>query len=626
MIRLIAAALFLSASGTAAAASLSEAQDAYDNNKVADAERLFSAIAADSNASADDRAGADIALARIAWLVDGNADDALKRLDAATAEPCDAGIMRLRVLKEAKREREAIDSESRLLSACPEPAKRDEMRVHAIAARLELAHSNPGRRIQLLADSIADARLLTPDVGLEGARVRLEIALLTDSASAALAAWKDYFWLDNSDAPQALEGFGVSNLFTRGLASNATPTDRVKLAELLMRAGFAEPSRRYAEAHGLPGAMAANPVWRRLNAYWTGRDKLEAEILRVNREFAHGQKDHGALETAAKTMSASLMKAAGATGDPQTELLKYYGLGGTSLTGSVGLTNGYPSIHLGHVVEDRDEQVTQYGHSAKIHFRSLDNMISNGFTSWLWDGSAAVGGWTADGIITQVRPAYVDAPLSAYRLTQDGPERKKVIARQPKLVAEDISKLKARPVATLEGLNDRLQLQYIDQVEATARSKMTNEADLRRLFLAELTRGFFNHSIQVHEGRHAIGEAIDKASGATEKADQSVYEERAKLSELALANYPRMALRNMDRTLEGDGPHDRGAARIFDGYRRWMEAHTDQIMGYDSAIPALEQLDKLTDDQIREVARSLDPLAKGAVTASAGSPSGTSRR
>ena len=41
MIRLIAAALLVSAAGTAVAASLSDAQDAYDNNKIPEAEKLF---------------------------------------------------------------------------------------------------------------------------------------------------------------------------------------------------------------------------------------------------------------------------------------------------------------------------------------------------------------------------------------------------------------------------------------------------------------------------------------------------------------------------------------------------------------------------------------------------------
>jgi hypothetical protein len=616
MIRLIAAALLVSMSGSSVAASLTEAQGAYDNNKIPDAQRLFSAVAADPGASPEDRADAAIGLARIEWLVERNAAEALRHLGQASAEPCDISIMKLRVLTEAKRSQDAINAETPALQACGEAAKRDQMRVQAINARLDLAQASSSRRKQIIADAAADARLLTPDAGAEGARARLQIALLTSDAPSALAAWKDYFWLDDADAPQALIRFGASRRFTRGLARGATTADELNLAELLMRAGFGEEARRYANGRGLPASAAGNPIWKRLSAYWTEREKLETEILRVNREFAHGQKDDKALETAAKSAMANLVQATGASGEPKAALLKYYGLLGT-----VGLTNGYPSIHLGHVVEDRDEQVTQYGHSARIHFMAIDNMISNGFTSWLWDGSAMVGGWQANGTIIQVRPAYLNGPLRAYRLTQDGPERQKLLARQAKRAADDIAALKQHPVATLEGLNDRLLQQAANQVAADVESKARGKEDFRRLFLAEYSRATFNHSIMIHEGRHAI----DASLGVSGK-DQSILEYDAKLSELALSTYPRMALANIDRTLEGSGPHDIAGARIFDGYRQWMAAHTSEIAGYDPTIPALEQLDKLSDDQIREVARSLDPLAKGAVTASAGSPSGTSTR
>jgi hypothetical protein len=90
-----------------------------------------------------------------------------------------------------------------------------------------------------------------------------------------------------------------------------------------------------------------------------------------------------------------------------------------------------------------------------------------------------------------------------------------------------------------------------------------------------------------------------------------VLEYQAKLSELALSDYPRMALGNMDRSLDGVGPHDQAGAKIFEQFRRWMEAHPDQILGYDPAIPVLAQFDKLSDGQLREIARSLDPLPNG---------------
>src|SRR5436190_21749829 len=97
--------LLFSSSATLAA-SLSEAQDAYDRNKVADAGRMFAAIAADPNASADDRADANLALARIAWLIEGDAGAAIRLVGVAQAtgaKPCDSGIMLSRVLRESKR-------------------------------------------------------------------------------------------------------------------------------------------------------------------------------------------------------------------------------------------------------------------------------------------------------------------------------------------------------------------------------------------------------------------------------------------------------------------------------------------------------------------------------------------
>ena len=311
------------------------------------------------------------------------------------------------------------------------------------------------------------------------------------------------------------------------------------------------------------------------------------------------------MNEAAKAWLAELVGATGASGDPQAIIKREYGL-----IGSVGTTSGYPSVHLGHVIEDRDDRITQYGHSANIHFMAIDNMIGNGFESWLWDGGAMVGGWSSDDLIVNVRPGYVQSPMRAYRLTQDSQARRDLLAKQGQKAAEDSAKLKARPVATLEGLNDRLQMQLVDQIWAGARSKAPSDADVRRIFLAEYSRANLNQSITVHEGRHAI----DAVLAGGKKIDQPILEYDAKLSELALTAYPRMALRNMNLNLEGNGPHDLAGARIFDQYRQWIEAHRDQVLGYDAAVPALAQLDKLTDGQIREVARGLDRLAGGDVS------------
>ena len=41
----------------------------------------------------------------------------------------------------------------------------------------------------------------------------------------------------------------------------------------------------------------------------------------------------------------------------------------------------------------------------------------------------------------------------------------------------------------------------------------------------------------------------------------------------------------------------------------WMRAHAAATSGLDQGKPMLLQVDKLTDDQLREAFRSMDPLA-----------------
>ncbi|MCL6730338.1 hypothetical protein [Sphingomonas hankyongi] len=612
--KLLSGALAIALAAPAGAITLGEAQSLYDRNQVADAEKAFASIAADGAADADDRSSAERQLARIAWLIDGKSDLALRHLEAARgigAKPCDTGAMIARVLDEAGREHQALDRGPELLASCNEDRGRDEIRTHLIHAHLDLAARNGPDRTRLLREAAAEGDNIVDRADVEGARIRLQAAILTADAEAALRAWRDFFWLEEDvDAPQALLAEAAAARFRKGLALNASTADRLQLAELLMRAGFAEESERYAAAFGLPGGGASNdPVWRKLQSYWDARRKLEAEVLRMNRALARGaNKDSLSLDEPAKAAMGALMAATGEAGDPRVVLLKHYGI-----VGSVGKTSGYPSIHMGHVIEDHADRVTQYGKSADIHFQAIDNMVANGFESWLWDGSAMVGGWTGDGVIVHVRPGYVGSPMRAFRLTYDSPERRELLARQAKRSTEDIAKLKGRPVATLEGLNDRLQLQVVDQIWAGARSRATSEADVKRLFLAEYSKANLNQSIRVHEGRHAI----DNTLGMGDNVDQAVLEYDAKLSELALTAYPRMALRNLNRSLEGDGPHDRAGARIFADFAKWMNAHKDEIVGFDPQVAALAQLDKLTDGQIREIARGLDPLAR----TSGGNPS-----
>jgi hypothetical protein len=287
-----------------------------------------------------------------------------------------------------------------------------------------------------------------------------------------------------------------------------------------------------------------------------------------------------------------LMQNAGLSGDPRAALAETYGL-----FGSIGETGGYPSLHAGHLAQDERITVAQYGRIGELRFIVIDNMIANGFESWLWDGSGEAGGWApADDTIVQVRSAYTSAPLSALRRARPGAIRERHLADIEREQAGERAALGRDGVATLPATSNRLTMQAIDQI--AARTGSDDGA-----FIADHWRATIQYSITLHEGRHAL----DKASGRFSNVE---LEFRAKLSQIALADYPRLGLANVAGQTLGDTPHGDANRRILEGYRRWMRRHARDIAGFDRNQATLSQLHLLSDDQIRAAARSMDPWAR----------------
>ena len=65
-----------------------------------------------------------------------------------------------------------------------------------------------------------------------------------------------------------------------------------------------------------------------------------------------------------------------------------------------------------------------------------------------------------------------------------------------------------------------------------------------------------------------------------------------------------------DATVGGDTPHGRANSRVLGEYAEWVAAHSGEVRGFDPRLPAAVQLDRLSDDQIRSIARGLDPIAR----------------
>jgi hypothetical protein len=602
-ISLYLAALLLAGCDARVPETVDGAMQAYSDNRVAEAESVFRKIAADPRSSAEDRARARRQLGRIAWLIDGDSGRALRELGSAAAggtERCPAARLEARVLHEARRAELLLARLESLLRTCDRADLADDVRLRAVAGGLDLAAT--GRK-----DALDGAARLLAAVGAErreslpGSALRLELALLQGDAPAALQAWKDYFWLTRTDVPQGLAAAypAAAPVFGAGLAAGAGAADRLRLVDLLIRAGFAQAAERFARSAGLERLAAGHPLWRKATAYFEARRTIEAAILASNRRVARGG-PAADLEARLDEAVGRLAAAAGQPGERKEVLLRAYSLYAMARDGG---------IHFGHAVQSGRWPVEQYGHRAQATFLALDNMIANGFDTWLWDGAAATGGWTEEGpVIVQVRPEFTSSPLTGWGIFNGGPARTRLIEELKRDEAADAAALAGAEIAYLPGLAGRIQLQVADQVGRRAKAGLARGGDLRRAFLAEYWRASFNQSMLIHEGRHALDKTLVRWLA---RYDDANLEYRAKLSELALGDYPRLALVNINTQEIGSGSaHGKANERVLKAYVEWMRGHPAEIAGYDPKRPPLAQLDKLADAQLRAVARALDPIAR----------------
>lgn len=599
-VRILVAGLLLW-SGPATAQTLNDARGALRENRVAEAERMLAAIIASPAISAPDQARALRLSSRIAWRIDQDAVRALAMLDRVPEqgeEACDTAQARARLLREARRSEELLGGLDMLIARCAAADQADAIRIEGVEAALDAGQA--GRAQALLGATGEEV-----PTSMRGSSLRLRLALTTDDAAGALRAWRDYFWLGDGDMPQGVEARHgtAAEIFAKGLASGAPVEHRLHLVDLLVRAGFAAQAELYAGRHGLAPRAAAHPLWIRAAAYFEARREFAAAELAANRRLARGG---GApeLQAAYDRMTARLAATAGGTGEAADMVRAAYGLHGTS-----GLTGGFPSVHLGHVMQSERQAVEQYGKRATIEFIAIDNMIANGFQSWLWDGEAQTGGWTSEGpVIVQIRSAYTSGPIGGWRIARDGPDRQRLLDRQAERAAQDLAAAAGGRAVTLPGMGDRLRLQTAAQILARAEAASGGGGALKRAFLDEYWRASVQQSITIHEGRHAIDQLM--IVGVARMVDDGL-EYRAKLSELALADYPRMALYNIVNANVADGTsHGDANARVMREYAAWIDAHRGEVAGFDAALPAMVQIDRLTDDQLRVVARGLDPLAK----------------
>jgi hypothetical protein len=274
---------------------------------------------------------------------------------------------------------------------------------------------------------------------------------------------------------------------------------------------------------------------------------------------------------------------------------------------SVGNTGDVEDMHYAHIFIDDDRVIEQYGRRAQIRRIALDRVVSNGYESWLWDGRQAHGGWARTDRVYQVRPGYADGAVDEWDRISDPVRRAEEEESIARLTAGDDEIARTESAAYLPGLAARLDWQGTNGIVERLRARGVPVAELKRRFMVEYTRIGLDANFFAHEGRHVL----DKQAYGT-KLEPEELEFRAKLSEIAFSEAPRFSFGPIVNANIADptSPHGRANKRIMLGLAAWMDKNRTAIAGFEAARPLLPQLDKLSDDQMREAMRSMDPWAR----------------
>lgn len=560
-----------------------EGGDAYDRavaaanqGELKKAAELF-AEAATSEKDPARRAKAELRAANLEWLVLRNFDAAKVRLQRVAAGAHEAFEAKLELARIAFEQKDFAAARAQVREGLAKAAKKRERRRGAIAlAKIGIEERRVGGTIESL-------RAVITEEGprIETSRLLLQAALLAGDGATAMEAVDSYYHVSSfAPPPNAIAAAHAS--LRRVLPSwRGTDPERPAIVEALGGIRFFEEA-----------ALVSRGAPTEVVKYAAAIERIEKLTNEYYRQLANGNGDDDDLRDGVKRE----LRPFGS----DAALAKRFG---TYFT--IGKTGNYIDLHYGHIVGDRTLAVEQYGRKASMRFVELDTMVSNGYGTWMTDGRGGDGGWATDKEIYQVRPQYANGPAAEWQYYVDEETRAQDDKEMAEETARDRQRAAQQPIGEFPGLAKRLQRQYLDGVVAALRAKGLGGEALRDAFLARVEKDTFHYSILLHEGRHAI----DKLTKENFKATELEY--RAKLSEIALADAPRAALQSvLDNTIGGTSPHGRANERLAQGIVAWMEKNRASIQALDPSLPLMPQLDKLTDEQIREAVRSLDPMAR----------------
>ena len=259
-------------------------------------------------------------------------------------------------------------------------------------------------------------------------------------------------------------------------------------------------------------------------------------------------------------------------------------------------SRGVDELHLSHRLA---KYSVNAGTAATVVV--LDGTVTAGIDDWILDGAGGRAAWVLRDTIYQRRTAFTETPFRAFLALTDPQTIPAEVFRITRDSLADLLRGRRDSIGFLPGVAARIfrdgARTILDSLE---RVPDMTDSDRAAAFTSSVYAALTQASIVRHETRHVADARAGRADSDAEA------EFRAKIDEVSLAPYPRLALTAILSPNVGDASaHGQANRRIMRGLVHWIRAHGAEVAGYDPAAPALLALPMLTDAQLREAFRSM---------------------
>ena len=601
--------------------SLENAETYYFQMETFKALEMYQTLWSDTSLNTDVRKIAGQQLATMHWLLLNEAQksfDLLENLELLGDQNAQTYLIWSRVLGEEERFDESMRMAKKALTVASSKTEKYDSKIGFAKALLSretqfitsaatIENQVNSGDLQLAYEVIQDIFENNPgDINV--AKVFLGLCIITNRYREAYDAWLSYYRADSEGNVHVTLSESQRNLKQAWLEGNMSSKKHAEIAvQGLVQSGFF----KYATLLAMKTELDKSHSYgiSDLFSYYSFLQQVKGHTLLFYRDEVKGTSSQNDYETNIERESKKLWSSLTWSGDKpfysdklfKDELEKRF----KTIIRFMN-ANGHFGLSMGHVVLDEERKVKQYGKEGILRYIAIDHMVSNGYSSWYWDGIAQIGGWAPDEFsILQVRDAYISGPIKAWQTMSDTIEREKVKKEIAEKSVDDDLIADKNPYAYLPGLSKRVYYNSICRLHDELKSEGFEGAELRKAFIGSYEKLILESSIFAHEGRHAI----DKKYNGSMRGKE--FEFRAKLSEIYFSDRPFLALNAILSQNIGDGTdHGDANQKVLKGIVTWMEKNQSEIEGFDENRPYLPQLDLLTDSQLKEAVNFLDPLAK----------------